>query len=148
MADPTQHRQVTVERTSLGQYVARNGRGGEIRFGTGDVPEFTPVELLLVAIGGCSLVDVDFVTSRRADPQQLQVTAEAEKVKDDQGNILKDIRLAFQCRFPDGAAGDRARAVLPDIVARSHDRLCTVSRTVEAGTPIAVRIQGDEPATA
>jgi putative redox protein len=37
--------------------------------------------------------------------------------------------------------GDAARAVLPDAVKKSHDRLCTVSRTVELGTPIATRIE-------
>ena len=30
---------------------------------------------------------------------------------------------------------------LPDAVKKSHDRLCTVSRTVELGTPIEDRIE-------
>jgi hypothetical protein len=30
---------------------------------------------------------------------------------------------------------------LPDVVAKSHDRLCTVGRTVEVGTPITTRIE-------
>ena len=30
--------------------------------------------------------------------------------------------------------------VLPRAVAQSHDRLCTVSRTVQAGTPVENRI--------
>jgi hypothetical protein len=29
---------------------------------------------------------------------------------------------------------------LPDIVRKSHERLCTVSRTVELGTPVRPRI--------
>jgi uncharacterized OsmC-like protein len=47
----------------------------------------------------------------------------------------------FRVRFPDGAAGDEARAVLPAAVKRSHDRLCTVTRTVERATPVAYRIE-------
>ena len=38
--------------------------------------------------------------------------------------------------FPEGEAGDRAREMLPKAIAMSHDRLCTVSRTVVLGTPI------------
>ena len=38
--------------------------------------------------------------------------------------------------FPEGAAGDTAREALPRAAAMSHDRLCTVSRTVELGTPV------------
>jgi len=41
--------------------------------------------------------------------------------------------------FPAGADGDAARAVLPDAIRKSHDRLCTVGRTVELGTPITER---------
>jgi putative redox protein len=31
--------------------------------------------------------------------------------------------------------------ILPDAVNRSHDRLCTVGRTVELGTPITTKIE-------
>jgi uncharacterized OsmC-like protein len=48
--------------------------------------------------------------------------------------------VTFTVAFPEGEAGDNARAVLPDIVKKSNERLCTVSRTVELGTPITTRI--------
>ena len=60
---------------------------------------------------------------------------------DDAGNRLTDIVVTFRIRFPDGERGDAARALLPDAVRKSHDRLCTVSRTVELGTPIGTRIE-------
>jgi uncharacterized OsmC-like protein len=41
--------------------------------------------------------------------------------------------------FPEGEAGDRAREMLPKSIQMSHDRLCTVSRTVLLGTPITMR---------
>jgi uncharacterized OsmC-like protein len=43
--------------------------------------------------------------------------------------------------FPEGEAGDAARAILPRIVQTSHDRTCTVSRTIEAGTPVSLVIE-------
>jgi len=40
-----------------------------------------------------------------------------------------------------GSGGGTDRALLPDAVKRSHESLCTVSRTVELGTPIAWRVE-------
>jgi len=69
------------------------------------------------------------------------VRVEAEKVRDADGNHLADIEVTFRIAFPVGAPGDAARAVLPEAVRQSHDRLCTVSRTIEIGTPITTRIE-------
>lgn len=57
-------------------------------------------------------------------------------MRDELGSHLTQIQVTFQVRFPAGARGDEARAVLPEIVQRSHDKLCTVGRTVEIGTDI------------
>jgi uncharacterized OsmC-like protein len=142
MAEDT-HRQVSIERIANSKYTVTNVRGGQITIGTGGDGDtnFTPVELLLAAIAGCTAVDVDIVTSRRAEPEVFEVRAEAEKIRDANGNRMTDLSVTFRVRFPDGEDGDKARAVLPDIVKKSHDRLCTVSRTVELGTPITTRVE-------
>jgi putative redox protein len=134
-------RQVRIDRTRNSHYAVTNVRGATISVGDGSDESFTPVELLLAAIGGCTAVDVDLVTSRRAEPQEFHVAVEATKVRDEQGNHLADIEVTFKIVFPDGQDGDNARAVLPDIVRKSHERLCTVSRTVELATPITSRIE-------
>jgi putative redox protein len=130
------HREVALTRVANSHYTATNERGGTINVGTADTPDFSPVELLLVAIGGCTAIDVDILTSRRAEPDSFAVAVGAEKVRDAGGNSLKDITVTFRITFPGGDDGDRARALLPDAVKKSHERLCTVSRTVEQGTPI------------
>ncbi|HEY8654200.1 MAG TPA: OsmC family protein [Dermatophilaceae bacterium] len=135
------HRSVTITRTSAGRYTAVNGRGGVLDFGTGDVDDFTPVELFLTAIGGCTAVDVDILTTRRAEPESFVVQVDGEKVRDEGGNRMEELSVTFRVRFPEGEGGDAARALLPDAMQRSHDRLCTVSRTVELGTPVATRIE-------
>lgn len=134
-------RRVTLERLDTGVYRATNPKGAQLTFGSFDEDGFSPVELLLAAIGGCSAVDVDVVTGRRAEPETFEVVVEAEKVRDDTGNILRDLRLTFRVTFPEGEDGDGAREILPRAVRTSHDRTCTVSRTVEAGTPVQVRIE-------
>ena len=132
-----QHRTVTIERLEKGRYVARNARGVEMTFGAAGAEEFTPTELLLVAIAGCTGADVDYITSKRAEPVAFVVTGEGDKVRDDEGNRMENLRVTFAVEFPEGEGGDAARAVLPDAMRKSHDRLCTVSRTIERGTPIA-----------
>ena len=143
MATDSRHRSITVERTAPGHFTVSNSRGGQISFGTGDGPDFTPTELLLAAIGGCTAIDVDILTSRRAEPDSFRVLAGAEKIRDASGNRLTDIEVTFRVTFPAGEHGDNARAILPDAVKKSHDRLCTVGRTVETGTPITARVSED-----
>jgi putative redox protein len=141
MATGSVHRDVTVERIAPGTFEATNTRGGRIAFGTGEGTDFTPTELLLAAIGGCTAIDVDILTSRRAEPESFEVGVGADKVRDANGNRLTEIEVTFRIRFPGGDQGDEARAVLPDVVRKSHDRLCTVGRTVELATPITTRIE-------
>jgi putative redox protein len=133
-------RQVTVERIAPGRFAAVNQRGGTVSFGRGEDADFTPTELLLAAIGGCTGIDVDILTSRRAEPTSFQVELSADKVRDEGGNHLTDVEVIFRVTFADGADGDAAREVLPQAVQRSHDQLCTVGRTVELGTPITTTV--------
>jgi putative redox protein len=140
MANDSAHRDVTIERIASGVFTAVNSRGGQLTFGTGGGTDFTPTELLLAAIGGCTSIDVDILTSRRAEPDSFEVRVEANKIRDEDGNRLADIEVTFRIAFPPGEQGDAARSILPDVVKKSHDRLCTVGRTVELGTPITERV--------
>lgn len=137
------HRRVSLRRVRKGVLELTNDRGGSMLVGQGEEPgddgNFTPVELLLAAIAGCSAIDVDYITEKRAEPTGFDVVSEGVKVKDEQGNHLDDIAVTFTVRFPEGDGGDRAREMLPKAIAMSHDRLCTVSRTVQLGTPIEMR---------
>jgi uncharacterized OsmC-like protein len=130
------HRQVSIARDAAGKYTVTNERGGTLPVGTGSDGEFTPVELLLAAIGACTAVDVDVLTSRRAEPTAFTVEVGAEKIRDAVGSRLTDIAVTFHVAFPEGEGGDAARKLLPGAVRRSHDSLCTVSKTVELGTPV------------
>ncbi|HKS99243.1 MAG TPA: OsmC family protein [Rugosimonospora sp.] len=141
MAEDTA-RSVSIERTGPTRYQVTNVRGGTMSIGTGGTgdPDFTPVELLLAAIGGCTAVDVDLITSRRAEPLTFSVSVTGDKIRDADGNRMENLTVDFTVAFPEGAGGDAAREALPVAIRKSHDRLCTVSRTVELGTPITSRL--------
>lgn len=140
MADSPEKRSVTLGRLEEGIYVARNARGHELKFGSKDPDGFTPVELLLAAIAGCTAVDVDVVTGRHSAAEEFEARVDADYRRDRTGNVLENITLTFQVTFPEGEAGDRARDRLPKALRTAHDRTCTVSRTIEAGSPITVAI--------
>jgi len=129
-------RSVSLRRTGPGRFVATNKHGVALALGSGGEEAFTPIELLLAAIAGCTALDVEALTSRRAEPDSFELGATADKIRDEAGNRLENIQITFKVTFPAGEAGDAARAILPDMVAKSHDRVCTVTRTVERGTPV------------
>lgn len=137
-------RSVRVERTRTGHFVATNARGGTLRFGTasdGGNTAFTPVELLLAALGGCTAADVDVATARHAEPDRFSVSVTGDRISDGLGNRMTDLVVTFDVAFPDGPGAERARAILPRAVRTSHDRLCTVSRTIETGTPVTTEVE-------
>lgn len=127
-------RSVELQRTEQGHYSATNPRGGSISLGRGTDEDFTPVELLLVAIAGCSAVDVDFITSKKVDPLSFTVTGSGTKVSDEDGNRMADLAVEFDITFPDTDEGRAAAERIPRAIEMSHQRLCSVSRTVALGT--------------
>lgn len=137
MPEETFAKSITLHRESEGVYQLTTASGATLTFGRGE-GLVSPVELLLAAIAGCSSIDVDAMTTRRAEPERFEVTATAEQVKNDDGNVLRDIAVVFDLAFPEGEAGDKARARIATALQVSHDKYCTVSRTVEAGVPVAL----------
>src|SRR5919198_1540044 len=126
MADDTE-RSVEIERIADHKFRATNVRGGTLTFGDGADADFSPVELLLTAIAGCTALDVEYITGKRAAPDAFRAAIRADKIRDDDGNHLVDIVMRLDALFPRDTGGDAAREVLPSALQRSHDRLCTVA---------------------
>lgn len=126
---------VDLTRVGTNRYRARNAAGTEIEFGRGE-GLLSPVELLLASVAGCSSIDVDTVSSRRTEFTGFAVAAEGRKVDEDGASRLADIRLNFSLAFPDDEDGRRAAGMVDRLVQLSHDKHCTVSRTVEHGEQI------------
>ena len=60
MADT--YRSVQLSQMGEGRYKAVNRRGGVLPISSGEDPDFSPVELLLAAIAGCTALDVAHIT--------------------------------------------------------------------------------------
>ena len=129
-------RGVDVTRTGEGRFQATNQRGGVLPFSSGDDDDFSPVELLLVALAGCAALNIEAITGKRATPTSFAATGEGHKIRDDNGSHLVDLRITLDIAFPDGPDGDRAREILPRAIQQTHDRICSVSRTVALGEPV------------
>ena len=135
----------TVQLSRLGrQHIqATNSRGGTLSVGDTEGGEFTPVELLLVAIAGCTALDVDAITVKRSEPARFLLTCSGHKTKSAHGNHITDIQVDFDVEFPDNEGGRAAADVLEIAIRKSHDRLCTVTRTVELATTVDARLRGE-----
>jgi putative redox protein len=132
-------RQLDLTQISAGRFTAVNARGGVLPVGSGRDPDFTPVELMLAALAGCTAIDVGLITGKRASPDSFDVHVEGHKIRDDDGSHLVDLEVTVSIRFPEGEAGDEAREVLPRAIQQTADRLCSVGRTLQLGTTIDYR---------
>src|SRR3954464_12107374 len=123
---------VRVERTDDGGFVARNDRGAQVSIGgSGDDGVFTPVELLLAALGGCEIVAGEPLTADRGHRLvRLAATVAAEKVAPTR---LGKITVTYDVELPPG--DEDAAKVFADVAHRVHENHCTVGRALREVTP-------------
>ncbi|ETK31710.1 OsmC family protein [Microbispora sp. ATCC PTA-5024] len=128
---------VHVERTEDG-FVARNDRGGEIVMGTGD-GLFSPLELLLAAVGGCNIMTVEPLTAQRGHRLVgLAVDVTAEKAAP---TLLRSVTVTYDVELP----SEESREVFEAVAERVHERHCTVSRSLAAGTEVRLELPPSAP---
>ncbi|HEX4818026.1 MAG TPA: OsmC family protein [Nonomuraea sp.] len=127
--------EVRVERTDDGGFRAVNARGAEVRIGdSSEEGAFTPVELLLAALGGCNIVTVEPLTAKRGHRLvRLAMTVEANKVE---SNRLGPATVSYDVELPSEEAGEVFRAV----AGRVHEKYCTVGRSLEEGTEVRLKL--------
>lgn len=129
------HRQISLEHLAHQTFKATNVRGGELTIGEGQSTDFTPVELLLVALAGCNALTVEAIAMKRATPTRFRVVADGNKndMSEEPDSRLEDLRVEFDIEFDEDEAGQKAAARLPRALQQSHDRHCTVGRTIASG---------------
>jgi putative redox protein len=136
LTSPESLRYVDLTRMGKERYKATNRRGGVLPIGSGDDPDFSPVELLLAALAGCAAVDIDLIAGKRSEPTTFEMRTTGHKIRDEQGSHLVNLTISIDIRYPEGEGGDHSRAMLPRAIQQTRDRLCTVGRTVALGEPV------------
>ncbi|GAA2425524.1 hypothetical protein GCM10010191_42350 [Actinomadura vinacea] len=118
---------VNVERTG-DVFEATNDRGARVLMGTSDQEGvFSPVELLLAALGGCEQVSVEPLTAKRGHRlARLAATVEAEKVATSR---LGTITITYDVELPEG--DEAAAEVFAKVARRVHESYCTVGNALK-----------------
>lgn len=135
-------RALWAERQGGPEYIAYNGRGAQVRLGGGDADGvFSPGELLKIALAACNALSADHVLRSRLGehfPAVVGVSSTGVEGENRYGSM--DVELVLDMSELEV---DR-RAKLPERVARTAERQCTVGRTLKAGATYEMTIS-DEP---
>jgi uncharacterized OsmC-like protein len=122
---------VDVVRTLDGDYVGTNDRGARVVIGSStEDGVFSPVELLLIALGGCELVTIEPLTAKRGHRlNKLAVTVTVEKVEPTK---LGSITSTYEIELPED--DEEAAEVFRSVAHRVHENHCTVGRALRDNT--------------
>ena len=131
---PAPSTELWVERTGVRRYTGRSSRGAEVLVGSADVEGvFTPGELLKIALAACSGMSTDHVLARRLG-EDYDATVRVSGDADRQNEVYPELNeiLELDLSELDEAAQER----LITVARRAVDQVCTVGRTLKAGTTV------------
>ncbi|OLL17442.1 MULTISPECIES: OsmC family protein [unclassified Rhodococcus (in: high G+C Gram-positive bacteria)] len=130
-----------VERTGTRRYTGRSSRGAEVLIGSETVEGvFTPGELLKIALAACSGMSSDFPLSRRLGDTYdvtIRVSGAADRENEVYPHLVEEMALDLS------ELDEESQQRLVALVERSVDKVCTVGRTLEAGTEVTLKIVPD-----
>ena len=123
-----------VERTGVRRYTGHSSRGAQVLIGSEDVDGvFTPGELLKIALAACSGMASDHPVARRlGDEYHAKIRVSGDADRDQERYPLLEESLELDLSGLD----DTERTRVLTIVQRAVDQVCTVGRTLKAGTEV------------
>ncbi|MGB3770283.1 MAG: OsmC family protein [Rhodococcus sp. (in: high G+C Gram-positive bacteria)] len=127
-----------VERTGTRRYTGKSSRGAEVLVGSEDVDGvFTPGELLKIALAACSGMSSDRPLARRlGDDYDATIRVSGTADRDNEVYPRLDEVLTVDLSELDPEARER----LVTVVTKAIDKVCTVGRTLKAGTTVDLTI--------
>ncbi|OZE74661.1 hypothetical protein CH305_24145 [Rhodococcus sp. 15-649-2-2] len=141
MAEQSTPTNLWVERTGTRRYTGRSSRGAEVLIGSESVEGvFTPGELLKIALAACTGMSSDVPLSRRLGDDYsatVEVSGAADRENELYPELNEILRVDLSAMEPD------AQQRLLTVVERAIDKVCTVGRTLKAGTTINLDIDVD-----
>ena len=129
----------SVERIGTRVYTARNDRDAELTIGYGP-GQFTPGELLKIAVLGCNALSSDARFARAlGDDYALTGTIAASYSKEEDRFTDFTVELLPELGFMD----PEDRQQLFHRVAGAIKRYCTITHTLTPGAPTALTVDGE-----
>ncbi|PHP53803.1 OsmC family protein [Actinomyces ruminis] len=139
---PTDTNSVWAERTGTRQYLAHNARGAEVRVGTGE-GEFTPGELIKIALGTCNTLSADHRLAK-ALGEDFDANVVVATLKHDEEERYTDFDVQIIADF--ASLSREQRQTLNERVERAIERGCTVGHTIERGAGVRLHLLDDPDA--
>jgi uncharacterized OsmC-like protein len=123
-----------VERTGVRRYTGRSSRGAEVLVGSEDVEGvFTPGELMKIALAACSGMSSDHPLARRLGAD-YQATVRVSGDADREQEVYPLLEEALEVDLSGLSDEEKQRVLI--VVERAIDQVCTVGRTLKAGTKV------------
>ncbi len=130
--------QLWVERTGIRRFTGRSDRGAEVLIGSvTDEGVFTPGELLKIALAGCSGLSSDEPLRRRLGddfPAVIRVSGDADREQERYPALRESLEIDLT------GLSEQEKERLLVVVNRAIDQVCTVGRTLKAGTEITFEV--------
>jgi uncharacterized OsmC-like protein len=128
--------QLGVRRAGEHAFVGENDRGALVDIGLDDAEgSFTAGELLQLAVAACAAVTTEQVITRRTS-EDSTFAVHARRDRREGAHEFDAIHIGFDLDVSGLDETERAR--LESIVRHSLEEYCTVSRSIEKGTPVKV----------
>ena len=127
-----------VERTGTRRYTGKSSRGAEVLIGSEDVEGvFTPGELLKIALAACTGMSSDRPLARRlGDDYDATVRVSGTADRENERYPRLDEVLTVDLSELDPEARER----LLTVVTKAVEKVCTVGRTLKAGTEVVLTV--------
>jgi uncharacterized OsmC-like protein len=123
-----------VERTGSRRYTGYSSRGAQVLVGSEDVAGvFTPGELLKIALAACSGMSTDEPLARRLGDDYkavVRVSGPADREQERYPLLEETLELDLS------GLSESEKERLLVVVERAVEAVCTVGRTLEAGTTV------------
>ncbi|NDK91708.1 OsmC family protein [Gordonia desulfuricans] len=138
-ANAAPHTELWVQRTGTRRYTGHSSRGAQVLVGSEDVEGvFTPGELLKIALAACTGMSSDRPLARRLGDDYdatIRVSGAADRENELYPRLEEILEVDLSELDPDAAER------LLVVVQRAIDAVCTVGRTLKAGTTVDLRIE-------
>lgn len=128
-----------VQRTATRRYTGQSSRGAQVLIGSEDVDGvFTPGELMKIALAACTGMSSDKPLSRRLGDDYdatIRVSGDADR----ENEVYPRLDEILEVDLSELDADAAARLLV--VVERAVEKVCTVGRTLKAGTDVTLAIE-------